>query len=75
VENSIFWLSILSLGIFGKISYRNYRAETLSVSPKKSFNHFALKSVAAPDFSMRLSRAEHAFATQALRHQMSLTKN
>ena len=75
MASSAFWLSALSMGVLGKMTYASTSQAVRPCRKINDFNRFALQSVQSGNFSARLNRAEHAFATQALRQRMAVTKN
>ena len=75
MASSAFWLSALSMGVLGKMTYSPTSQDVRPHRKINDFNRFALKSVQSGHFSARLNRAEHAFAAQALRQRMGITKN
>ena len=75
MASSAFWLSALSMGILGKVAYGSASQGIARHHKSHDFNRFALRSVQSDNFSARLHRAEHAFAAQALRQRMVVTKN
>ncbi|MDP7038157.1 MAG: hypothetical protein QGI45_03295 [Myxococcota bacterium] len=75
MASSAFWLSALSMGVLGKMAYGSASQDLRPSRKINDFNRFALESVQSGNFSARLNRAEHAFAAQALRQRMGITKN